>query len=238
MQNKNEAPLNSREILRKCGLFRTLSPEWINVLAAETVIRNFKRNQIIFRQGDDCPGLYAVGSGLIRVFKTAPNGKDHVLHFADPGKTFAEVAALGDFTLPAAAEAMEDSVCCLIPARRLQNLLHEHHELCLQLLSGMSFWVRQLIGLLEDIVLRDAGGRVARHIIEANPTGGPEPFTLPVMKKDLASHLNLTSETLSRTLRRLAESGLIEMEPGQQIRIVKPAALQDVSDGILPAEFS
>ena len=59
-----------------------------------------------------------------------------------------------------------------------------------------------------------ASGRVARHLLEADHSDGRETFTLPVMKKDLASHLNLTSETLSRTLRRLSESGLIRNEPG------------------------
>ncbi|MBU0617872.1 MAG: Crp/Fnr family transcriptional regulator, partial [Planctomycetes bacterium] len=184
-----------------------------------------------------CPGLYCVGTGLVRIFKVAPSGKDHVLHFADPGKTFAEVAAMGEFAVPAHAEAVEDTVCVVLPTDRFQRLLKTHHELCLQLLSGMSFWVRQLVGLLEDIVLRDAGGRVARHVLEADPSGGKEAFSLPVLKKDLASHLNLTSETLSRTLRRLAESGLIEMGPGQRIRVLDSAALRDVAEGLLPAEF-
>ena len=95
----------------------------------------------------------------------------------------------------------------------------------------------QLIGLLEDIVLRDGSGRVARHVLEADPSGGKEAFLLPVLKKDLASHLNLTSETLSRTLRRLAESGLIELGAGQRIRILDAAGLRDVAEGLLPAEF-
>jgi CRP-like cAMP-binding protein len=225
------------EILRKCSLFRALGDQWIELLASEAITRRFKKGERILRQGDECPGLYCVGRGLVRVFKVAPSGKDHVLHFADPGKTFAEVAALGEFSVPAHAEAVEDTLCVVVPADRLRKLLTSHHELCLQLLSGMSFWVRQLVGLLEDIVLRDASGRVALHLLEADPSAGKVAFTLPVLKKDLASHLNLTSETLSRTLRRLAESGLIEMGPGQRIRILDAAALRDVAEGLLPAEF-
>jgi len=237
LPKRRKAEPTAKEILRKCGLFRTLSEQWIELLAAEAIVRRFKKGHRIFRQGDECPGLYCVGTGLIRIFKVAPSGKDHVLHFADPGKTFAEVAAMGDFAVPAHAEAVEDSVCALLPSDRFQRLLKNHHELCLQLLGGMSFWVRQLVGLLEDIVLRDAGGRVARHVLQADPSGGKEAFSLPVLKKDLASHLNLTSETLSRTLRRLAESGLIEMGAGQRIRILNFAALRDVAEGLLPAEF-
>ena len=70
----------------------------------------------------------------------------------------------------------------------------------------MALWVRHLIGLMEDIVLRDAAGRLARHLLEAcGPEG--EMFTLPSLKKDLASHLNLTSETVSRTLAALGTPG-------------------------------
>ncbi len=225
------------DILRKCGLFSGLSSEWLERLAREALIRRFKKGGIILRQGEECPGLYCVGSGLVRVFKIAPSGKDHVLHFAEPGKTFAEIAAIGGFSCPAHAEATEDTVCALLPADRIRQLLRDHHDFCLQLLTGMSLWVRQLIGLLEDLVLRDACGRVARHILAADSTGGSGAFTLPMLKRDLASHLNLTSETLSRTLRRLAESGLIEQTGGQKLRIVNAHALRDVADGMLPAEF-
>jgi CRP/FNR family transcriptional regulator len=228
---------DKHEILRKSSFFGGLEEEMLGLVAAEAVTRTFAKGARIFRQGEECPGLFVVGRGLVRVYKLSPAGKEHVLHFAEPGKTFLEVAVMGDFPCPAHAEALEETVCAMVPAHRFRHLLRRHHALCLQLLTSMSLWVRHLIGLLEDVVLRDATGRVAGHLLRA--AGGMEgdAFTLPMLKRELASHLNLTSETLSRTLRRLGDAGLIETPGGQQIRIVDRAALESVAAGLPPGEW-
>jgi len=225
------------ETLRKCYLFKSLDDASLRVIAEMGRVARFGKNQIIFRQGQECPGLYCVRTGLVRVYKLAPSGKDHVLHLAQPGQTFGEVAAIGRLQCPANAEAVDESTCVLLPADRFRRLLETDHRMCLQFVDGLCFWTRHLVNLLEDIVLRDAVGRVAGYILRAAPHDRPEAFALPVMKKDVASHLNLTRETLSRTLRRLAEAGLIETVDAQQIRILRHAALRDVAEGLLPAEF-
>jgi DNA-binding transcriptional ArsR family regulator len=97
----------------------------------------------------------------------------------------------------------------------------------------MAFWVRHLVELMEDIVLRDAAGRLARHLLEACGSEG-EMFVLTSLKKDLASHLNLTSETFSRTLRRLANAGLIEQLDGGRLRILRRDDLKNLADGLYP----
>lgn len=223
--------------LKRCGLFRDLSENSLTLLAGISVIRRFSKGETVFLQGAVCPGIFVVGDGLVKVAKYAPGGKEHVLHWAYPGMTFAEVAAIGRFACPASAEAVEDTIVALIVQDRLHQILESDHNLSRQLLINFAQWVRHFVGLLEDIVLRDATGRIARHLLQMAGKTSEDVFTLPVLKKDLASHLNLTSETLSRTFRRLAEEGLIELLDQQQIRIINTAALRDIGDGLPPGEF-
>jgi CRP/FNR family transcriptional regulator len=222
--------MDTSAIIDRCRLFARVNPERRARLAAIAVRQELVRGRIVFRQDDPPPGIYVVGSGLVRVYKLAPSGKEHILHLAGPGQTFAEVAVMGQFNCPAFAEVVDDAEVALLPTESVSSLLRADHQLCLELLVGMSAWVHHLTGLLEDIVLRDAAGRIARHLL--NCAGDQGVVVLPGLKKHLASHLNLTSETLSRTLRRFTDAGWLEALDDQRMRVTDVEALQAVCDGM------
>ncbi|HTU02221.1 MAG TPA: Crp/Fnr family transcriptional regulator [Candidatus Sulfotelmatobacter sp.] len=224
--------MEAAEVLASSSFFAHLGEAGRKRLARLAVRRQFDKGEIIFRDGDPAPGVFVVASGLVRVYKLAPNGKEHVLHLATPGMTFAEVAVLGEFPCPAFAEALEPTACVLLPAEPLLKALREDHRLCLQILSGMAVWVRSLVSLLEGIVLRDAAGRVATYLLEARQERGGA-ISLPGLKKHLASHLNLTSETLSRVLRQLRDDGLIR-ETDAGITVEDAKTLQRLGEGLYP----
>jgi len=219
-------------ILARCPIFRRVQGESLQRLLGMALVKSFEKGQQIIRQGDPCPGVYIVGEGMVRIYKIAPSGKEHVLHLATPGQTLLEVASILDMDCPAFAEALEPSRGVLLPNNAFRRALQEDHALCLQLLGGMALRVRQFVGLLEDIVLRDALSRVAKYLLETSAEG--ETVTLPSLKKHLASHLNLTSETLSRCLRQLLDEGLIESDEAQGIRIANRQVLEEAAEGMYP----
>lgn len=224
---------NVAEILDGCRLFSAVQPECFGRLVTIARIAKFGKGKVIFREGEECRGMYVVGSGLVRVFKTGPQGKEHVLHMAGPGQTFAEVAAIGGFNVPASAEAVATTTCALLPADSFRKALEEDHALCLGMIGGLTLWVRHLVGLMEGVVLRDAAGRLARFLLDS-AAGDDDLIELPTLKRHLASHLNLTSETFSRTIRRLVDAGLIAEPGGSRLKLLDRHGLHKVAEGLAP----
>lgn len=216
-------------ILQDCPFFSRLDAERFGRLFAMARLVKFRKGQLIFRQGQACPGIYIVGSGLVRIFQRGPQGREQVLHIVGPGGTFAEVAAIGGFECPANAEAVTAAVCALVPQEPFCRWMHEDHKLCLELLLGLTLWTRHLVGLLEDVTLRDAAGRLARWLLAA--AGDDGIIRLPSLKKHLASQLNITSETLSRTLKRLEDAGIIAAAGRGAIRILDRPKLEAEAAG-------
>jgi CRP/FNR family transcriptional regulator, dissimilatory nitrate respiration regulator len=226
-------PLNVIDILSSCDLFAKVPPAGFQRLAAIARLCQFRKGQMIFRENDACPGVYIVGQGLVRVFKTGAGGKEQVLHMVGPGETFAEVAAIGGFAVPASAEALAKTVCALLPQERFRQALAEDHDLCLGVMTSLTVWVRRLVALAGDIALRDAAGRLARFLLESRP-GEDGTVKLPGLKRYIASHLNLTSETFSRTFRRLVDAGLIAEVDKTRVRLLHPKKLRQVAEGLFP----
>jgi CRP/FNR family transcriptional regulator, dissimilatory nitrate respiration regulator len=225
--------LNVVDILQDCSLFAEVDASGFQRLAAIARLCHFRKGQMVFRENDPCPGVYIVGQGLVRVFKTGSGGKEQVLHLVLPGETFAEVAAIGNFNLPASAEAVAKTTCVLLPQERFRQALLDDHDLCFGVMTSLTVWVRRMVMMLEDITLRDAAGRIARYLLEAKKDDGGA-SKIPSLKRHVASQLNLTSETFSRTLRRLIDAGLIAEVDKTHIRLLHPKKLQQVAEGLFP----
>jgi CRP/FNR family transcriptional regulator, dissimilatory nitrate respiration regulator len=228
--------MNIVDILDACELFAEVPKASFQRLATMARLCQFRKGQAIFRENEPCPGVYIVGQGLVRVFKRGPGGREHVLHIVGAGSTFAEVAAIGNFNVPASAEAVSKTTCVLLPQDRFRAALAEDHGLCQGMLAGMTLWVRRLVTLIEDITLRDAAGRIARYLLDLSESkrAADGSIGLPSLKRYVASHLNLTSETFSRTLRRLIEAGLVAEAGPTRVRVLQPKKLRQVAEGLFP----
>ncbi len=221
-----------RQIVEGSSLYRGLSGSSVDRIIGVSRTVRVSAGEPLFGDRVSCPGVYVVGTGMIRLMRSGPSGKVHVLRFVEEGGSLGEAAVIGGFAAPVAAVAHVDSECALFPAEAFRALIERDHALCLEIMRSMASRVHKLVDLLEDLILRDAMGRVARYVSE-HAAGTGEWLTLPVLKQDLARHLNLTSETLSRTLRRLTEVGAIEVE-ADRLHLTDRALLQRIADGRAP----
>lgn len=213
--------------LRACQLFAELPIEEVERIASLVIRRALAKGAYLFHEGAASEGFYVVQAGAINVHRVSPAGKEQVIHVFRPGDSFAEAALAGESGYPADARAIEDSVVLMVPKADFLDLLRDRPKLALRMLASMSQHLRILVGLLDDLTLKDVETRLANWLLKRCPrpySGRPTTITLTQTKRVLAAEIGTVSETLSRTLARFREAGLVETR-GKALTVLQPAAL-------------
>ncbi len=209
--------------LRCCQLFVGLSAEDVTAIAAFSVRRSLAKDEYLFRQGAPSEGFYIVLQGAINVHRVNAAGKEQVIHVFRTGDSLAEAALASPTGYPADARAVEPSTVLLIPKIPVLALIGRRPDLAMRMLGSMSAHLRVLVGMLDDLTLKDVETRLVNWLVKNRPDRA-EPIALPGTKRVLAAELGTSSETLSRTLAKLRDQHLITVA-AKTITVRDPAAL-------------
>jgi CRP-like cAMP-binding protein len=116
-----------------------------------------------------------------------------------------------------------------LPLTPLRALLARQPMLGLRFTDALAREVGRLEGRLHELMHKDAGARLAAWIC-AQFAGRPQPSVLRLAerKRDIASQLGMTPETLSRLMRSLSDRGLIAVS-GYQLRVLDPQGLEGLA---------
>lgn len=216
--------------LRACQLFADVSAEDLASIAAFVVPKSLGKGDYLFHEGMAPEGFYVVGSGSINVHRVNPAGKEQVISVFRAGQSFAEAAVASHGGYPANARALEASHVLLVPTTDFLELLRKRPELALRMLASMSQHLRVLVGLLDDLTLKDVETRLANWLLKRckKPVGTvSEIVHLDRTKRVLAAELGTSSETLSRTLAKFRDEGLLTVA-GKSITLLKPVAIENL----------
>lgn len=219
--------MDSRVYIKNCPLFAGTTPEDLDSLARIGKLRSHEKGDLLFSEGETAVGFFVVATGKVKIYKLSPEGKERILHIVHPGSTFAEAAIFGAGTYPAYAEPLEKSQLVFFPKREFLQLLHEHSQIAINMIGGLSRFLRQFATQIEELTFKDVPSRLARYLLDL--AGSRSPLAeLPISKTQLASNLGTVSETLSRTFRKLSDEELIEVN-GKVIRILDRERLEDLA---------
>jgi CRP-like cAMP-binding protein len=211
---------------RSCQLFTGLPAADLEAIASFSVLKPLAKGAYLFREGDPSEGFYVVQRGAVDIHRVSPAGKEQVIRVFRPGESFAEATVATERGNPVDARALETSSVILVPKAPFLALLSRRPDLALRMLAAMSQHLRVLVGLVEDMTLKDVETRFLNWLVKRCPVDGPGPrdVALGMTKRTLAAELGTSSETLSRTFAKLRDDRLLAVK-GRTLRVLDPPAL-------------
>jgi len=208
--------------IRTISIFSKLNDEQIEKLKKISVIKKFSAKEILFYEGDAPIYLYVLLQGTLKVYKTNHKGQQIFLHQFYPGGLVAELANFENIPYPATAEFMSESEVLRIDYKALEHDFFKNPDISFEIIKSLIAKHKILIDVIQKEVILTADAKVAKFILENG-----ELFKT-LKNTQVASILNLTPETLSRTLSKFKSSGFIELDDKHHIRILDTQKLEEV----------
>ncbi|MFT9005656.1 MAG: Crp/Fnr family transcriptional regulator [Liquorilactobacillus hordei] len=182
---------------------------------------SYKKGEVLYREGDTSNVLYVVSKGKIRIYRLSESGKEQLLRILNPGDFTGELALFRESIHEAYAEAMIDTDVCMISKNDLQEFLLKYPTISLKILSEFSNRLETSEKQTTRFVTEKVEARLSLFLAECTDGGdSPVEIELPMSKKDLASYLGTTPETISRTLADFEDAGYIRQKRNRKIEIL------------------
>jgi CRP/FNR family transcriptional regulator len=208
--------------LRRAPLFATLSQAELSALVKDFRPREFAKDDVIFRQGDEGRDLYVVVRGKIRIFKLSPGGNETSINIFSSGDVFGEFASLDGEPRSATAVALGRSTVWQMSAEAFLGHFRSTPDLALQVARLLSQKLRWTAAYAEAIAQYDAAGRLLHILLlyneqfgEALEAGKRYVLDLSLNQTDLASLVGARREWVNRLLREWERRDLLRYEDGR-----------------------
>src|SRR5215475_2700622 len=155
--------------LRSCQLLMGLPSSDIAAIASFVVSKHLDKGDYLFREGDRSEGFYVVQRGAVNVHRVSTGGKEQVINVVRHIDSFAEATLATEGGYPADASATQPTTVLLLPKNDFVDLLRRRPDLALRMLGSMSQHLRVIVGLLDDLTLKDMETRLANWLLKQCP---------------------------------------------------------------------
>lgn len=187
-------------------------------VAARGRRRRAAENSLIFLEQEPVESIYQVVSGVVRCFVMSEDGRRQITRFAWPGD-FLGCVAIDAWHF--SAEAVNEVVLRSVPQNALEAALLEDVELQRDMRRATALEMKRRQTHLARVAYMPADDRLYDFLVELSRYAGRRDgyLMLPLMRRDIADHLGLSVETVSRAFTALKRSGRLEMRRADGFRM-------------------
>lgn len=191
---------------------------------------SFKRHQILFEPATTFKSIFVVRSGSFKTTIYTADGREQVTSFYFPGE-FIGMDAIYQQQFTSTARALETSSICELSFERLQEFSAAIPELQNQLMERLSKELLADKSLLLSLGKKTAQEKLISFLLSLSKRFSERgysamSFQLTMSRGDIANHLGLAIETVSRLFTQLQEQQLLNII-GKEVHLLDMAALQE-----------
>jgi len=208
------------ETLKKTTLFCGMDQSDIEMVAAQTVTRQFPKNTVIVNQGDETDSFYVIVQGKVDVFLQNDKGKEIIINTLGLCESFGELAPLGRIPRQASIITTEDSTFGIISRQVFMDTLLVKPSIGMRIIDLLITRIQDLTEEVSSLALEDVYNRVVRVLYKHADEVGDKLVTEKLTQQDIASRVGATREMVHRILKELKTGGYISIE-GKHITIEK-----------------
>jgi CRP-like cAMP-binding protein/CheY-like chemotaxis protein len=172
--------------------------------------RQFKKNQVIYYEGDRGNGLFLVINGKIKTIKLAEDGRELMTGIYSNDEYLGINSMLANEAYTDTATALEDSMLCLIPKDQIERLLNFYPDVAREFIKLLSNDIRDKEEQLLQLAYNSVRKRMAESMIRLYRRHHDESESFKISREDLAAMAGMATETVSRTLSDFKDEGLID----------------------------
>lgn len=213
------------KVLSRNEYFNELPQDVLAEIAERTQLREYRRGEVFFWEGDPCLGLHIIERGSAKIYRISPQGRQYIVRILQEGDTFSEVPAFDGGTNPVNVEALETCRTWVIDSELLRRLVLTHPQFAQKVLVNFGKMLRAMVHKASEMAFYQVTHRLARLIGDLPQTdaqGRPAPH---LTQEQLAARLGTVREVVARSLKELERSGAIRIED-HSIHIADRSALE------------
>lgn len=219
--------------VRRVPIFAGLTPAQQDLVATRARPRMLADGELVHGVGEQTGLMFVVHTGAVKVSRLLPSGRTQLLRVVTPGETLGEYAFLTGSAPLEEAQAIDDARLCVFVHDDLTTLIQQYPDIAQRMLQTLGERLAQTEHQL-TLNSQSVEVRIADYLLQQPLLRGPEQtgmrVRLPLNKKDIASLLGTTPESLSRALGRLRTKGAIDIAD-EVVTIVDPEALESLVSG-------
>lgn len=210
--------------------FSTVEIECMIADAVQKV--KFRKNEVLFLQGQSSAYLYSLASGMVKICSHTSDGKEQIVGLSSPGNLLVGLQSINDERYAYSAAAATAVNACKIRHRVLLQHVQHRGDLAMRLIDAVNAQLAHSRALMQVMGHKSAAAKIASLILlmTPRPQNGDCRFTLPFSRMDIASCLGLSEETVCRLMADMKRTGII-YAPRGNIEIRDWGHLRAIADG-------